>query len=74
MKKKCLLIALLILSYAVFGQDESFETTVPTGWAASLGTLSISDDHYKLDDLPSGNYYVLLKNADDVKVKKLVKF
>lgn len=50
MKKELLIIGLLIFCQSVFGQDESFETTVPADWSASLGTLSISSDHYKLDD------------------------
>lgn len=50
MKKYILLGSLFLIYQLSFGQDQSFETTVPTNWSAALGTLSISSDHYKLDD------------------------
>ena len=47
-----ILLISTICSYQIgFSQDQSFETTeVPNNWSASIGTLSISDKHYKLGD------------------------
>jgi hypothetical protein len=38
-------------SFSVFAQDQSFEgTNPPSNWNASIGSLSTSNLHYKLDD------------------------
>ena len=42
------LFVLLCIPFLAFSQDESFETTVPSYWATTNGTLSTSTDHYKL--------------------------
>lgn len=42
------LLVFLCIQFHVFSQDESFESTVPSYWATTNGTLSTSTDHYKL--------------------------
>ncbi len=41
------LIVLLGVPLTSYSQDESFETTVPSYWSTTNGTLSTSTDHYK---------------------------
>jgi chondroitin-sulfate-ABC endolyase/exolyase len=41
------LFILLCIPSLMFSQDESFETTVPSYWTTTNGTLSTSKDHYK---------------------------
>ncbi|MEY3450554.1 MAG: hypothetical protein RL711_379 [Bacteroidota bacterium] len=42
------LLVFLCIQFHAFSQDESFETTVPSYWTTTNGTLSTSTDHYKL--------------------------
>lgn len=48
--KKCALMVFCALCFYLKAnaQDESFETTVPSHWSTTNGTLSTSTDHYKL--------------------------
>jgi hypothetical protein len=41
------LFVFIYIQFKAFSQDESFETTVPSYWATTNGTLSTSTDHYK---------------------------
>ena len=42
-----LLLLLICCSLKAYSQDETFESTVPSWWTTSNGTLAISSDHYK---------------------------
>ncbi|MGB2129752.1 MAG: chondroitinase family polysaccharide lyase, partial [Flavicella sp.] len=44
-----LVLFLLLFVHVIWSQDQSFESAVPSNWSSVNGTLSISDDHYKLD-------------------------
>ncbi|MFB9058249.1 chondroitinase family polysaccharide lyase [Mariniflexile ostreae] len=49
-KKPCfwVLLCTLCITFNLYAQDESFETTVPSHWSTTNGTLNTSTDHYKL--------------------------
>jgi len=50
-KNSILLILFLAINYISIAQDQSFESnTVPSNWNASIGTLTTSSSHYKLED------------------------
>ena len=42
-----LFLLLVCIQFKVYSQDESFETTVPSYWATTNGTLNTSTDYYK---------------------------
>jgi len=43
-------LVVLVPFINLIAQDQSFEGTVPSNWNVSIGTLSTSSSHYKLDD------------------------